>query len=41
MIRVIVNGIDGAMGTHVVKCVEATDDMEVVAGITPTGWSGS
>ena len=41
MIRVIVNGIDGAMGTHVVKCVEAADDMEVVAGITPTGWNGS
>ena len=41
MIRVIVNGIDGAMGSTVVKCVEATEDMEVVAGITPTGWNGS
>ena len=41
MIRVIVNGIDGAMGSTVVKCVEATDDMEVVAGITPTGWNGA
>lgn len=41
MIRVIVNGIDGAMGSTVVKCIEATEDMEVVAGITPTGWNGS
>lgn len=41
MIRVIVNGIDGAMGSVVVKCIAETDDMEVVAGITPTGFEGA
>ena len=41
MIRVIVNGIDGAMGSVLAKCIEAADDMEVAAGITPTGWNGS
>ena len=41
MIRVIVNGIDGAMGSVLVRSIEAADDMEVAAGITPTGWNGS
>lgn len=35
--KVIVNGIDGAMGKLLAAAIEATDDMEVVAGITPTG----
>ena len=35
--KVIVNGIDGAMGTILAGIIEKTDDMELVAGITPTG----
>lgn len=41
MIRVIINGIDGAMGSIVAKLVAESDDMEVVAGITPTGFEGA
>ena len=39
--RVIVNGIDGAMGRILSRCIAETDDMEVVAGITPTGADGA
>lgn len=35
--KVIINGIDGAMGQILERTVEAADDMEVVCGITPTG----
>lgn len=41
MLRVIINGIDGAMGSVLAGIIEKTEDMEVVAGITPTGWNGS
>ena len=39
--QVIINGIDGAMGTILAGVIEKTDDMEVVAGITPTGAPGT
>ena len=35
--KVVINGIDGAMGQILARCVEAAEDMELVAGITPTG----
>ena len=41
MMQVIINGIDGAMGTILAGVIEKTDDMEVVAGITPTGAPGT
>jgi 4-hydroxy-tetrahydrodipicolinate reductase len=41
MLKVVVNGIDGAMGKILSRCIAATDDMEIVAGITPTGADGA
>lgn len=41
MLKVVINGIDGAMGTILARCIAAADDMEVVAGITPTGAGGA
>ncbi|MBR0400146.1 MAG: 4-hydroxy-tetrahydrodipicolinate reductase [Mogibacterium sp.] len=38
---VIINGIDGAMGRKLVASIEKTDDMQVIAGITPTGADGA
>lgn len=35
--KVIINGIDGAMGSILARIIGQTDDMEVVAGVTPTG----
>lgn len=35
--RIIVNGIDGAMGQILARTIETADDMEVVCGVTPTG----
>ena len=37
MMKVIINGYDGAMGTILANLIAKLDDMEVVAGITPTG----
>lgn len=39
--KVIINGIDGAMGQILARIVEQTEDMELVAGITPTGAEGA
>jgi 4-hydroxy-tetrahydrodipicolinate reductase len=39
--KVVINGIDGAMGQILSRCVEAAEDMELVAGITPTGADGA
>ena len=39
--KVIVNGIDGAMGTILAGIVEKAPDMELAAGITPTGFDGA
>ena len=39
--KVIVNGIDGAMGTILARVIAQTDDMEVIAGVTPTGADGA
>lgn len=39
--KVIVNGIDGAMGTILAGVIAKTSDMEVVAGVTPTGADGA
>ena len=39
--RVIINGIDGAMGQILKRTIEAAEDMEVIAGITPTGADGA
>ncbi len=41
MIKAAINGIDGAMGVILAGCIAKTDDMEVVAGITPTGADGA
>ena len=41
MMKVIINGIDGAMGTILARTIEKTDDMEVIAGVTPTGADGA
>lgn len=38
---VIINGIDGAMGKKLVAAIEKTDDMKVIAGVTPTGADGA
>lgn len=35
--KVVINGIDGAMGQILARCVDTAEDMELVAGITPTG----
>ena len=40
MIKVIINGAGGAMGTIMSQVIEKTDDMEVVAGIEPGGAGG-
>lgn len=40
MIKVIINGAGGAMGTLMSQVIEKTDDMEVVAGIEPGGAGG-
>lgn len=37
LMKVIINGIDGAMGSVLARIIEKTDDMEVIAGVTPTG----
>ncbi len=39
--KVIINGIDGAMGTLLAKAIAKTSDMEVIAGVTPTGADGA
>ena len=39
--KVIINGIDGAMGTILAGVIAKTDDMEVIAGVTPTGADGA
>lgn len=39
--KVVINGIDGAMGQILARIVEQTEDMELVAGITPTGADGA
>ena len=41
MLKVVINGIDGAMGTILARSIAAAADMEVVAGITPTGADGA
>lgn len=38
---VIINGIDGAMGRKLVESIEKTDDINIVAGVTPTGYNGA
>ncbi|MBP3895573.1 MAG: 4-hydroxy-tetrahydrodipicolinate reductase [Mogibacterium sp.] len=39
--KVVINGIDGAMGRILARTIEQTEDMEVIAGITPTGADGA
>lgn len=39
--KVIINGIDGAMGTILAGIIEKTEDMALVAGVTPTGFDGA
>lgn len=39
--KVVINGIDGAMGQILARIIEQAEDMEVVAGITPTGADGA
>lgn len=39
--KVIINGIDGAMGTILAGIIDKTSDMEVIAGVTPTGADGA
>ena len=39
--RVIINGIDGAMGSVLSRIIGKIDDMEVIAGVTPTGADGA
>ncbi|MBE6041249.1 MAG: 4-hydroxy-tetrahydrodipicolinate reductase [Clostridiales bacterium] len=39
--KVIINGIDGAMGKILSRIIAETDDMEVIAGVTPTGADGA
>lgn len=39
--KVIINGIDGAMGTILAGVIAKTPDMEVIAGVTPTGADGA
>lgn len=39
--KVIINGIDGAMGKILKGIIENTEDMEVIAGVTPTGFEGA
>ena len=39
--KVIINGIDGAMGTILAGVIAGTSDMEVIAGVTPTGADGA
>ena len=39
--KVIINGSDGAMGTILARVIAQTDDMEVIAGVTPTGADGA
>ncbi len=41
MLKVIINGIDGAMGKILASSIEKTSDMQIVAGITPTGADGA
>ena len=40
MIRVIINGASGAMGTILSNVIDRTDDMEVVAGVALGGEGG-
>ena len=37
LMKVIINGIDGAMGQILARTIESAEDMEVVCGVTPTG----
>ena len=39
--KVIVNGIDGAMGSILARIINEADDMELIAGVTPTGFEGA
>lgn len=39
--KVIINGIDGAMGTILAGMISKAADMEVIAGVTPTGADGA
>ena len=39
--KVVINGIDGAMGQILARIIEQAEDMEVAAGITPTGADGA
>ncbi len=39
--KIVINGIDGHMGTILARTIAAEEDMEVVAGITPTGADGA
>jgi 4-hydroxy-tetrahydrodipicolinate reductase len=39
--KVVINGIDGAMGQILARTIAQTEDMEVAAGITPTGADGA
>ena len=39
--KVIINGIDGTMGSMLARIIGKTDDMEVIAGVTPTGADGA
>ena len=39
--KVIINGIDGAMGQLLARAIESAEDMEIAAGVTPTGWQGA
>ena len=39
--KVIINGSDGAMGMILARVIAQTDDMEVIAGVTPTGADGA
>lgn len=38
---IIVTGIDGAMGQLLAKAIASQDDMQVIAGVTPTGADGA
>ena len=38
---IIITGIDGAMGQILARTIAAQDDMQVIAGVTPTGADGA
>lgn len=39
--KVIVNGIDGAMGSIMARVINESEDMTIAAGVTPTGFEGA